>query len=280
MAVVNLTEKEKTELSERYDANKRTFERSLSRDLIAFFALLSVDLFASIAATGLPININDYQQELAAILKKNYRKTGAFFSSHLSRLMKEVEPDSPEHEELIKEVQDERTKIEAAVLLLLIPFYNNQAREQAGFILRTTEKIIRDEQIKVLTEEALSEAVMSPAEIAKEIAKKVNKRNRNRVPGISADQVGDIAQLAKQVESEEIVKASRSAGIALDPRKTWKTVGDSRVRKAHSRANGQMRGLNELYVVGGELLEYPKDRRHGASLKNTIQCRCDSVTEI
>lgn len=280
MAAVNLTSKEKQELSERYDVNKRTFERSLSRDLVAFFAGLSSDLFASIAATGLPVNTNDYQQELAAILKKNYRRTGAFFSSHLNRLLNEVEPDSPEHEELIAEVQEERTKIEAAILLLLIPFYNNQARQQAGFILRTTERVIRDEQIKVLSENALAETQMNQTEVAKEVARMVNRRNRNRVASISDDQISDVAQHSQQVEAQEISKASRQAGISLEPRKTWVDVSDSRVRAAHRRADGQKRGLNELFMVGGELLMHPKDMRHGASLKNTANCRCNSVVEI
>jgi hypothetical protein len=292
MAVVNLSDKEKRELSEQYDKNKQVFERSLSKDLIAFFAFISTEVFASFATSGLPPNMAEYQEELAAILKKSYRKTGTFFSHHIQRLMSEVEPSSEEHEELLEEVQEERSKIEAALLLLLIPFYNRQSREQAQFILRTTQKIIRDEQIKVLTDVAIAEAEAlqageavagsqtSQAEVAQKIAKQVNKRNRNRVDGIASDQVGDVAQVAKQTESEEVVKVATQVGIAVQPRKTWITVGDSRVRKAHQRANKQERPLNGLYNVGGDLLEYPKDMSHGAGLDNTAGCRCDSVVEI
>ena len=121
---------------------------------------------------------------------------------------------------------------------------------------------------------------MSPEDVAKEIAKQVNKRNKNRVANIAADQISDIAQQAQQVEANEVVKASRSAGISLEPRKQWVDVSDSRVRKAHRKADGQKRDLNELFVVGGELLMFPKDRRHGASLGNTVNCRCNSVVEI
>ena len=156
MPIVNLTDKEREELSARYDENKKTFERDLSRDLLAFFAAISLDVFASMATgSNLPVK-NDYLQELSAILKKSYRKVGAFFSSHLNRLVKEVEPTSDEHEEILKEVQDERSRIEAALLLLLIPFYEVQSVQQAGFILETTQKIIIDERTRVLTEDALA----------------------------------------------------------------------------------------------------------------------------
>ena len=292
MAVVNLSNREKRELSEQYDKNKRVFERSLARDLTAFFAFISTEVFASFATSGLPPNMTEYQEELAAILKKSYRKTGTFFSHHIQRLMSEVEPDSEEHEELLNDVQEERSNLEAALLLLLIPFYNRQSREQAQFILRTTQKIIRDEQIKVLTDVALEEAEslqagqaisdsqVSQVEVSRRISKQVNKRNRNRVDGISSDQVGDVAQVAKQTEADEVVKVADQVGIAIDPRKEWVTVGDSRVRRPHQRANGQQRPLDGLYNVGGDMLKYPKDRSHGASLDNTINCRCDSVVEI
>lgn len=289
MPIVNLTDKEKEDLSARYDDNKKSFERDLSRDLLAFFAAISLDVFASMATgSTLPIK-NDYLQELSAILKKNYRKVGAFFSSHLNRLMKEVEPDSEEHEVILKEVQEERARIEAALLLLLIPFYEIQSVQQAEFILLTTEKIILDERINVLTEDALvvKPPLVTQAEIeadkirlARDVAKRVNDRNKKRVPSISSDQVSDIAQKSKQAEIDEVVKASRKAGIAIAPTKTWITEGDSRVRRAHVRANKQKRNYDELYVVGGELLEYPKDMSHGASIGNTINCRCNSITQI
>ena len=335
MPIVNLTDKEREELSARYDENKKTFERDLSRDLLAFFAAISLDVFASMATgSNLPVT-NDYLQELSAILKKSYRKVGAFFSSHLNRLVKEVEPDNDEHEEILKEVQDERSRIEAALLLLLIPFYEVQSVQQAKYILETTQKIIIDERTRVLTEDALATTkppttkppttkpptttpsttkpptttpsttkpstttpstttapttkppLVTQAEIeaervrlAREVAKRVNDRNKKRVPNISSDQVSDVAQHSKQAEIDEVVKASRKAGIAVEPTKTWVTEGDSRVRRAHSRANKQKRKYDELYVVGGELLKYPKDMSHGASIGNTINCRCNSITQI
>lgn len=280
MAVINLTSREKEILANQYDENKRTFERVLARDLRAFFAGVGDDVFASFAGTGFPPDFSTYLQELAALLKKNYRKTGAFFSSHIQRLLRELQPKNEAQEAVVQEVQEERSKLEALLLLLLIPFYDRQSKQQARFILNTTQKIVRDEQLKVLTDIALSDETLTNAQIARKISKATNERNKKRVPNISEDQVGDIAQHTKQVEADEVAKSASAAGIAVEPMKTWITVGDSVVRPAHRGANKQKRGLNELYVVGGELLKYPKDSSHGASLSNTINCRCDSVTTI
>lgn len=280
MAVITLTDREKESLANQYDENKRTFERVLARDLRAFFAGIGTDIFASFVATGLPPNFNSYIEELAAILRTNYRKVGAFFSSHIQRLLRELQPATAEQEQQAEVVREERLGIEALLLLSLNRFYRIQSRQQAQFILNTTSKITNDVRIQTLAQATINGETLNNDELAREIAKEVNRRNRKRAPNIAEDQVGDIAQKAKQSEADELVRATSLSGLGLEPRKTWITVGDDRVRDRHRRANSQERPLNQLYLVGGERLMYPKDMSHGASLGNTINCRCDSVTEI
>jgi hypothetical protein len=280
MAITNLTQVEKESLANRYDENKRTFERALARDLRAFFASMSAELFASLAENGLPVDFNTYMEELTALLEKNYRKTGAFFSAHMQRLLKETQPRNFEHEESILELQEERSLMDAALLLLLIPVYRNHARQHAGFILDTTRKVFRDAQMQVFTDSFLQQRQLTQLESARQITKIFNERNKNRVIPLSENEVGDIAQISKQAEAEAFARRLRNAGLIIEPQKTWITVGDEKVRDAHRGANGQKRPLDGLYTVGGELLAYPKDTTHGASLWNTINCRCDSVTEV
>lgn len=56
----------------------------------------------------------------------------------------------------------------------------------------------------------------------------------------------------------------------------WITAGDEHVRTepagGHVKANGQERGLNEPFDVGGEKLEFPGDPKGRAD--NVIECRC------
>lgn len=56
--------------------------------------------------------------------------------------------------------------------------------------------------------------------------------------------------------------------------KVWRAVGDSKTRPAHRAASGQVRLLDEPFIVGGEKLMYPGDWSLGASAGNTINCRC------
>lgn len=54
--------------------------------------------------------------------------------------------------------------------------------------------------------------------------------------------------------------------------KIWTTVGDGAVRPWHMDADGQQRDLDDLFDVGGELLQYPRDG--AGSPGNTYNCRC------
>jgi len=280
MGAINLTREERGVLADQYDQNRRTFERILSRDLNAFFAGLGLDVFASLSVNRTQINFSDYISELEAILLKSYRKTGGFFSSHIQRLLKELTPKSQNHEESINQIQNERTNIEAALLLLLLASYKDRARRQAGFILNTTRRIFRETLANVLIEMEMQERELSSQEIAKAHAKKFNERNKRRVRTIAETEVGNISQLAIQAESDELSKAIILAGIIIRPSKTWLTVGDSRVRRKHRNANNQKRKLKDPYLVGGERLMFPGDTSLGASLGNIMNCRCSSITEL
>ena len=52
-------------------------------------------------------------------------------------------------------------------------------------------------------------------------------------------------------------------------KKTWRTAGDSHVRDAHAKMNGEEVGINELFSNGAR---YPVDSRLSAAFR--INCRC------
>lgn len=56
--------------------------------------------------------------------------------------------------------------------------------------------------------------------------------------------------------------------------KKWSATGDDRTRLEHSIADGQVKKLDEPFIVGGEKLMYPLDSSLGASGKNIVNCRC------
>ena len=56
--------------------------------------------------------------------------------------------------------------------------------------------------------------------------------------------------------------------------KTWKTYGDSRVRKTHKPLDGKTIPIKDLFVVGDSFMRFPKDTSRGANPKEYINCRC------
>jgi hypothetical protein len=57
--------------------------------------------------------------------------------------------------------------------------------------------------------------------------------------------------------------------------KQWMATGDFRTRDSHLSAHGQIRNVDQPFVVGGEELMFPHDP--AASAKNVVYCRCRSV---
>lgn len=54
----------------------------------------------------------------------------------------------------------------------------------------------------------------------------------------------------------------------------WLASLDDRVRPSHAQANGQVRPLNEPFVVGGYRMMYPGDASLEAPASEFVNCRC------
>jgi SPP1 gp7 family putative phage head morphogenesis protein len=59
----------------------------------------------------------------------------------------------------------------------------------------------------------------------------------------------------------------------LNLTREWVSVSDERSRDEHAEADGQPRGMDEPFDVGGEEVDYPGD----GSPENSINCRCTLV---
>lgn len=64
----------------------------------------------------------------------------------------------------------------------------------------------------------------------------------------------------------------------FEVKRRWLAARDSRTRKSHVAANGQVVGVSEPFVVGGARLKFPGDPEGPA--KETIACRCTTQTEL
>jgi uncharacterized protein with gpF-like domain len=90
-----------------------------------------------------------------------------------------------------------------------------------------------------------------------------------RAETITRQETGRILEAASQARLE------KAAEVVPGLKKEWQH-GDSRVpRLTHLAAIGQVRDINEPFMVGGEALMYPRDP--AGSPGNTINCSCHSV---
>lgn len=84
------------------------------------------------------------------------------------------------------------------------------------------------------------------------------------------------ARTIARTETHGAVNAGQAAAVrALGPygpdRKEWLATRDSRTRDTHWLADGQVVGLDEPFVVGGALLQYPGGP---GPAREVINCRC------
>jgi len=98
----------------------------------------------------------------------------------------------------------------------------------------------------------------------------LKSRRQNRAETYSIDSVHPAVEAGKAEIVRRIAKGAET--------KTWRTVGDSKVRPTHVEANGQTVGIGGFFTVGGYLMSYPRD--FSAPAKETARCRCMSVYSL
>lgn len=57
-------------------------------------------------------------------------------------------------------------------------------------------------------------------------------------------------------------------------RKQWITLNDEKVRNTHEEVNNQVIDIDDVFIVGGSIMRFPKDEMYLPNPKETIRCRC------
>jgi hypothetical protein len=106
-------------------------------------------------------------------------------------------------------------------------------------------------------------------------------RYEDRLLDLRGQTVGRTEALASLNEaSDEALRQVVDEGLAPPDavKRIWDATGDLRTRPDHVAADGQPRGLNEPFIVGGMSMMHPGDPAGGAA--NVINCRCIVRHEI
>ncbi len=100
-----------------------------------------------------------------------------------------------------------------------------------------------------------------------------------------AQESGGIVRATRIARTEVIsasnlgsIEGARATGLPLD--KTWLATRDARTRDTHDEADGQTVEMDELFNVGGSLLDFPGDWSNNADVAEIIQCRCTVIYQV
>ena len=57
-------------------------------------------------------------------------------------------------------------------------------------------------------------------------------------------------------------------------KKIWRTKKDKKVRHTHQEVDGKIKNIEDAFMVGNSLMNFPKDNTFGADPEEIINCRC------
>lgn len=238
--------------------NKIKLEQLFKPEVATVFNSIAKDFKIVVARTGLPPRIDGYNAVWQVVLEKHYRRVQKAFVGSVKAVISD-------------EIQS-----------VFLSWRNKFKPLEADFINETTHRQMNEaiqEAIEAAKEE-LRQA--SNRELSANATRILKRKLRNRIDMIINNETQKAAEAAKFMEAE-IISGQEPTLLGGTPNadtkttKQWLTVGDKHVRPIHKDANGQIKGLNEPYEVGGELLMHPGDTSLGASLSNVANCRCISM---
>jgi len=259
------TKDELDDISVEDISKKMKNELRLFRQIKPFLRKINADFEQEYIASGQVVNTEDYKAELIALLMFNYNKTANDFKFNIRESFEEQV--SPEINALVNTTITKRLR--------------SLSNLRSDLILQTTNILIAKELAKSISSLIEKDIEITNIAIAKETRKNLNEKVPGRATTISMSEVQTSAELTKDIE-EEILQSNDVVldGVALATvlNDFWITAGDERVRMAHAAANGQRRGLDGVFIVGGEALRFPGDPNGSAG--NIINCRCNLVMGI
>lgn len=155
------------------------------------------------------------------------------------------------------------TLADAALSFSHMERMRQRAKEQAVLIIRGIDKLVADYDAAESRKEALQTKGWTKK--LQDKAKAILGKVWSKLRGIANANTNPPAEDARM---EDVRQRAGNRQLM----KRWSTMRDDRVRDWHDAAEGQLRPVNDAFVVGGEQLAFPGDASMGASLRNLINC--------
>lgn len=244
---------------------KISLEERFRREVRALFNRIRIEYRVGVS-TGRPTRAGAYLSEWTSRLTAQYRRVQNAFRGVVKAPMKQDDNDM--------------------VLAALAVWIADRAPVSAEQITDTTQRNMDDALVQarqVFSDEGRFD--YTDRELALVAAAILRRKFLGREENIIATETQAAAESTKVIEAYDtmglapmsVVTREPAGESEIDGSKQWETVGDNRVRSAHRRASGQTRDVDGLFIVDGQRLLYPGDNSHGATIDNTINCRCSAT---
>ncbi len=261
-------------------AAKMQLEDRYRPELTRLFNRVVKDFEAVVAATGQAPDASNFRPDFAASFDGQYRRTQAFFTN---RLLDNVEGKIIR----LKQTEDEDSALEKLIAASLVAWRFTTSRVQSMFVTNTNqiqmqESLARARRLQ--SEAGLPQDRRTIAAVAGGFLRRLFK---SRVERNIVTQTQSAAESTRNIEATALAGGvpfplERTEGVepAVQQRqvtKSWRDIGDSKVRDSHVLADqGPPIPEDGIFIVGPtrSRLRFPGDMSLGAAVEETINCRC------
>ncbi len=260
----------------RDSAIKLRLENRLQREARALLNQVTRSAVGLFASSGQLLNANEFLDEWEVLLRQHYRRSTARFDD---TLRSEINADSEEFSQQSLEVVNS-DDTDSAVQLAILAFIALRVPRSARAITSTTQGDLTRSLTNAITDvlqEAPVGAQITNRQVSRALGNNLRRTMAGRPTTIAMTETGFATEGARNIESQTV--GTQAAGL-IQIQKMWITVGDGKVRPQqggvfnHVGADRQLVPENDPFIVSGQRLMFPTDRSLGASVGNTINCRC------
>ncbi len=274
--MVSYEKKEINTQAKRDLVEKLKLERTFRPEVKSLFARMRDDFRISVAATGTAPQASKYSASWQAALIKHYKRVQKKFTGTVKDFNeKSFVGYQVKQDELTQEEEDALNEL---FLLALLGYRDNRSEEQETFISKTNEKNMQESLMAA--RQALEEEgeVVTNRTLAAAASVILARKLNGRVDGIVTLETQAPAESTKLFEARTMVGLPPTPEVVpvdqiFRPReaelmKTWRTIGDKKVRNSHRSANFQKVPATDPFIVKGQMLMHPGDSSMGATIDN------------
>ena len=280
---------------------KLKLERTFHPEIKNLFNRMNNDFQITVAATGIPPNAKIYSPAWESALLNHYARVQRAFTGSVTEFddtedTETVDTETVDAEDTDAEDTDtedtppvtdrnerpilptiEQKLFEELLALALLHYRKARAAIQSQYIERTNKNNMADSITQAKSSLAQQDLPINNVTVSKAAAAILKRKTNGRVSAIETLETQAPAESTKLMEARTVDDRRPTSTAPSEMRKTWRTIGDKKVRDAHKDADFQTKFVESDFIVMGQHLMYPGDGSLGASIGNIINCRCSTI---